>query len=60
MITDYKNKMLSPELKQVKFNKSSPAIQAVIKARYQQHRAAAFKVGAKPMEWREFLDKEGY
>ncbi|HDY86245.1 hypothetical protein LCGC14_1125960 [marine sediment metagenome] len=61
MKSNYRNKMQSPDIiKQDKFNRRTEADQALIKARYDQHKALAFKVGAKPMEWPAWLVKEGY
>lgn len=61
MITEYKNKMQSAvNDKAVRFAQSSPAIQATIQARYRQHKISASQVGAKPMEWSVWLEREGY
>lgn len=61
MITNYKNKMQSPCLnKQIKFAQSSNSVKAAIKERYRQQKIAALQVGVKPVEWREWLEKEGY
>jgi len=57
MKSNYSDKM---HRTQPRFAKASIAIQLAIKERYKEHQAMAAKLSVKPMEWREWLAKEGY